>query len=80
MSCHDTPTEALAGLLLLAADLHRGVNPSTGMTLFIVDKVATLTAALGLSGQEISMAADAQLEARSAIYSLMETSRASPPA
>lgn len=76
----DTPTEALGGLLVLAYDLTAGVEPGPGMALFVLDKVATLTAALGLTGAEITRAADAQMAARSALYDIKEASRASPPA
>lgn len=76
----DTPAEALGGLLVLILDLQNGATPCPGMSIYALDKTATLCAALGLGANQVFAAAQAQVEARQTLYNIREASRASPPA
>lgn len=75
----ETPAEALGGLLVLILDLQNGATPCPGMSIYALDKTATLCAALGLDANQVFAAAGAQQEAREALYNIQEASRASPP-
>lgn len=75
----ETPTEALAGLMVLIGDLRAGAQPCDGMSLFMAHKMHTLCRALDLRAQDVVAAADAQVAARDALYQIKEGSRASTP-